>query len=199
MMETTSVLANNWRSERLVYHPPENDEQTKNFIHTNISSDAVGLALSEIRVIRPKAMMHSEEIIAILNKAELGVLIYLPSEDAKPTPIGFIGVGWGGRSASTAQNRTTSISIALAPPYQNQGYGGEAINWALDWAFRLGGYHRVEIGTVSYNKRAMHLYQRLGFVEEGRQRESLYFDRQWHDRMTYGMLESEWAALRGME
>ena len=84
----------------------------------------------------------------------------------------------------------------MAAPYQNKGYGAEAINWALDWAFRFGGFHRVEISTVSYNERAMHRYTRLGFVEEGRRREAYWYDRKWYDVVSYSMLEGEWTALR---
>jgi len=74
----------------------------------------------------------------------------------------------------------------------------EGINWALDWAFRVAGVHAVRLGVYSYNVRAIRLYERLGFVKEGAKRESVYLDRQWFAFLLYSMLESEWAAKRGL-
>lgn len=59
--------------------------------------------------------------------------------------------------------------------------------------------HKVEIGTASYNERAAHLYQRLGFKLEGRIREVAFMDRKWYDVLEFGMLEREWEELRGMK
>lgn len=40
-------------------------------------------------------------------------------------------------------HRFTEIGLAILPEYQGKGYGGEAINWALDYAFRCADMHRV--------------------------------------------------------
>ena len=77
-------------------------------------------------------------------------------------------------------------------------FTGEAINWMLDWAFRYAGLHAVRLHVYSYNVGAVRLYERLGFVKEGSQREALFFDRGWHDVLSYSMLEREWEALRGL-
>ena len=82
---------------------------------------------------------------------------------------------------------------------KRQGYGAEAINWATDWAFKYANVHKVEIGTPSYNERAMHLYAKLGFKLEGRRREVVYMNRKHHDLVDFGMLEAEWKELRGIE
>ncbi|KAI1324042.1 acyl-CoA N-acyltransferase [Xylariaceae sp. FL0255] len=196
-MTTTKFLENNYKSDRLIYKTVENDEETEEFILREISNDAISAALAEHGVIRPKGKKLVQELIDSLMRAELGVIIYLPQR--KDVPIGYLGLGWGGKQAASSHHRDASIGLVIAAAYQDKGYGSEAINWALDWAFRLGGYHRVEIGTVSFNERAMHVYKGLGFVEEGRSREAHWFDRKWHDMVSYGMLESEWAALRGLE
>lgn len=78
----------------------------------------------------------------------------------------------------------------------NKGYGSEAINWVLDWAFKYANVHKVEIGAVSYNDRAAHLYEKLGFKPEGRRRHVVFVNRQWYDIIEFGMLEDEWEALR---
>jgi len=80
-----------------------------------------------------------------------------------------------------------------------QGYGAEAISWAVDWAFKFANVHKVEIQASSYNERARHLYQKLGFNLEGNKREVVYFDRKYYDVIEFGMLESEWKILRGLD
>jgi RimJ/RimL family protein N-acetyltransferase len=59
--------------------------------------------------------------------------------------------------------------------------------------------HKVEINALSFNERAIHLYQKLGFILEGRKREVFYINRKYHDSVQFGMLESEWKKLRGVE
>jgi len=80
-----------------------------------------------------------------------------------------------------------------------QGYGAEAISWAVDWAFKFANVHKVEIQTSSYNERASHLYQKLGFRLEGKKRETIYINRKYYDLIEFGILESEWKSLRGLD
>jgi RimJ/RimL family protein N-acetyltransferase len=80
-----------------------------------------------------------------------------------------------------------------------QGYGAEAISWAVDWAFKFANVHKVEIQTASYNERAGHLYEKLGFSLEGRKREVIFVNRKYYDLIEFGMLEGEWKRLRGLE
>ena len=82
--------------------------------------------------------------------------------------------------------------VATAPEHQGKGYGSEAVQWALGWGFDMAGLHRIGIEAFSYNEGAMRLYEKLGFVMEGRRREEIWFDGGWHDFVTYGMLEGEW-------
>src|SRR6185369_654200 len=96
-------------------------------------------------------------------------------------------------------HRGFTLSINITAAHQNQGYGFEAINWALDWAFRFAGAHNVGLSTVEYNLRARRLYEKIGFVFEGRFREDHYHDRKWYDVLFYSMLEHEWEARRSLK
>ncbi|UNI23844.1 hypothetical protein JDV02_009638 [Purpureocillium takamizusanense] len=116
---------------------------------------------------------------------------------APPTIVGVICLGWGGVNASTAHHRGSHIGVSLAAAHQGRGYGREAIDWTLDWAFRHAGMHTVGITAASYNARACGLYERMGFVREGRRRETIWMDRGWHDEIEFGMTEGEWEVLRG--
>ncbi|ODA77936.1 hypothetical protein RJ55_06539 [Drechmeria coniospora] len=117
---------------------------------------------------------------------------------AGPTIIGTMCLGWGGQPQSMSHHRNSSIGITLATKYQNKGYGREAINWMLDWAFRHAGMHTVSIVTYSFNERGAHLYRDIGFQLEGRRRQVAWFDRKWYDELWFGMTEGEWEKLRGL-
>ncbi|KAK1470942.1 hypothetical protein CTAM01_16698 [Colletotrichum tamarilloi] len=207
----TDDLKGAYRSERLIFRAVENNDEDKKFLHTQIENDPVTVALSNPMALMPRTSKHSEWMVEQMAKSVLSVMVCLPADtsgdgdeeddEAKttaPKPIGYLAIGWGGIPPAMAHHRSIGLGIAIAPQYQGKGYGTEVINWALDWAFRYGNYHRVHLGTVSYNERAQHLYKRLGFVEEGRSRESYWFNRQWHDMISYGILESEWEAMRGI-
>lgn len=209
-------LATAYQSERLIYRAPENNDEDKAFLHA-LNGDAVIAALVSKRLIMPRNQNLAAKMIEIMQISSLAVFVCLPAGDettggrrgdgddktvgkeaAKPTTIGLLILGIGGIDADNARHRHPALAVSLAAPFQNKGYGGEAINWGLDWAFRFGGFHRVSIVAWSYNERAIHLYKRLGFVEEGRTRESIWLDRKWYDEVNLGMLESDWEALRGL-
>lgn len=49
---------------------------------------------------------------------------------------------------------------------------------------------------MNYNKRLIKWYKRIGFVEEGREREGCWSSGGWHDIVTFSMLEDDWKALK---
>jgi len=65
------------------------------------------------------------------------------------------------------QNRAAKMGISIRPEDQGQGYGPEAIQWALEWAFVHAGLHWVVLNVTEWNERATRVYERLGFVEGG--------------------------------
>jgi RimJ/RimL family protein N-acetyltransferase len=106
------------------------------------------------------------------------------------TAIGEIHLSGGPKK--TAHHRATELGIDILPAYQGKGYGAEAISWALDYAFRRAGLHRVRVRALEWNEGAMKLYERLGFKLEGREREGMWHEGRWWDVVEYSMLEGEW-------
>ena len=84
------------------------------------------------------------------------------------------------------------MSIHICREEQGKGYGSEAVKWGLEWGFLAAGMHRVTIECFSFNEGARRLYERLGFVVEGRKREAAWKNGGWHDKIEMGMLEREW-------
>ncbi|GLB38264.1 putative acetyltransferase (GNAT) domain containing protein [Lyophyllum shimeji] len=96
----------------------------------------------------------------------------------------------------TEKNRNATWGIALCPSHWYKGYGWEVGNFMVHYAFRHLASHRVTLTVVDGNDRAVALYKRIGFVEEGRTRKLAWINGGWRDLIHMGILENEWAALK---
>ena len=105
--------------------------------------------------------------------------------------IGFVGVHdiqWN--------NQTGVLGIGIgSPEHRSHGYGSEALNLMLQFAFEELNLHRVTLYSISYNERALKTYEKAGFTEEGRLRQAIYRDGVRYDQVYMGILRHEWESL----
>ncbi len=92
--------------------------------------------------------------------------------------------------------RCASLRLSMRPAYRGRGYGTEAIELVLGFAFDGLGLHRVELEALSINHRAMSLYENIGFRTEGRRRDAYRDGEGWCDAIVMSMLEDEYRAGR---
>ncbi|WP_164215747.1 GNAT family protein [Virgibacillus sp. YIM 98842] len=91
------------------------------------------------------------------------------------------------------KNRNAECIIDIGEKeYWGKGYGTEALKVLLAYAFLELNLHRVSLRVFSLNEKAIHIYHKLGFVEEGVMRQSLYRNGQWHDIILMGLLKEEY-------
>ncbi|WP_047986293.1 GNAT family N-acetyltransferase [Ornithinibacillus californiensis] len=91
------------------------------------------------------------------------------------------------------KNRNAECIIDIGEKeYWGMGYGTEALKLLLDYAFLELNLHRVSLRVFSLNERAIHIYKKLGFVQEGVIREGLYRNGKWQDIITMGILKGEY-------
>lgn len=212
-----------FRSERLVFRAIEDNEADRQFVF-EMQNDPVCTAMGSMGVLRPESRASFEGFMTFAKSCPHVAVACLPplleaggAADGKgeggarlsprdvgtaqlkdTTPIGFVIIMNFNKQEGVARHRNGMLGISILGPYTGKGYGGEMINWMLDWAFRRLNLHRVELGCWSVNTNAIKLYRSLGFVEEGREREALIVDRKWADVLRFGMLEHEWERLRGI-
>lgn len=187
-----------FKSKRLEYIRLDKDDEDVKTFFTRSLNDAETYAMAMTLLMRPQGPKQIDAVVSGYADALLPVVICIPSNipDGKPVIIGELVIGDDGVQAVTAQNRNVGIGLSLLRGYQGQGYGREALDWALDWCFRHAGMHTVSLGTASFNTRAADLYRNMGFVAEGKRREVIYFDRKWYDSLLFSMTEHEWESLR---
>jgi len=57
------------------------------------------------------------------------------------------------------------LGISLGADYVDQGYGSEALRAFLPYYFRTLGFQRLVLDVAAANKRAVHVYEKLGFQQ----------------------------------
>lgn len=89
------------------------------------------------------------------------------------------------------------LSYWLLPEHHGEGYGGEAAELAVNYAFRTTSVHAVSAGAYDFNDASRGLLESLGFTEDVHEREVGYVDGEYRDAYAYSLLRREWAAERG--
>ncbi len=93
---------------------------------------------------------------------------------------------------------TTDLSIIIGErDARSQGYGLEAIRLLLAHAFEALRFHRVAIGVVGFNARALRFHEKVGFQREGVQRDGYLHNGRYHDFVMLSLLEDEFGASGG--
>ncbi len=96
--------------------------------------------------------------------------------------------------------RTAWVGIAIGEQeYRGKGFGTDAMNLLLKFAFRGLNMHRVNLSVFEFNKRAIRSYEKCGFKYEGTSRELIYKeDKRW-DVLNMGILQRDWELLQTLE
>ena len=90
-------------------------------------------------------------------------------------------------------NRRAVLAVGIGDKdARGCGYGSEAIDMILRYAFMELNLNRVGLDVISDNNAAIECYQKLGFVVEGRARESVIRFGEKLDQIYMGILYDDW-------
>jgi RimJ/RimL family protein N-acetyltransferase len=92
------------------------------------------------------------------------------------------------------ETRVAEVGFTLAPEHQGKGYGTEALEAMLDWAFETFGLHRIYAVTDALNVPAATMLERVGFRREAHFHDNVWFKGAWGSELLFAILEREWAA-----
>jgi ribosomal-protein-alanine N-acetyltransferase len=89
-------------------------------------------------------------------------------------------------------HRRAEMGIAIgSKPDWGKGYGSDAIVTCLRYAFGTLGLHTVKIRAHQDHARALELYRRVGFVDMGRERETVFQQGRFADYVCLDILDRE--------
>jgi RimJ/RimL family protein N-acetyltransferase len=104
--------------------------------------------------------------------------------------VGMVGL-WN--ALTPHHNAMVSIGIGERELW-GKGYGTDAMNIALRFAFQELNLHRVTLHTFAINPRAIRSYEKSGFVREGNMRGAMKRFGERADHVHMGILREEWEA-----
>lgn len=105
-------------------------------------------------------------------------------------------IGTIGLNRISIKDHNALFGIAIGEKdYWSKGYGTEATQLILDYGFRQLNLHRIWSGALSFNERSIRLHNTVGFQEEGRLREAMFQNGEFHDMVMFGLLREEWKRL----
>lgn len=93
-------------------------------------------------------------------------------------------------------NRSAEFAIYIGDAdYRGKGLSAEACRETLSFGFLKLGLNRVFLKVLAGNEPAIKLYQRIGFVQEGTLRKSVFKNGMFLDELLFSMLKSEYNEL----
>jgi RimJ/RimL family protein N-acetyltransferase len=102
-------------------------------------------------------------------------------------------IGFGGLEGYIFPHGEAFAGIGIGErEFWGKGYGTDAMNVILRYAFQELNLRRVTLDTFEYNPRAIRSYEKAGFVHEGRARGYLHREGRRWDLIFMGILREEW-------
>ncbi|WP_455449831.1 GNAT family N-acetyltransferase [Natrinema thermotolerans] len=133
---------------------------------------------------RPINRTQEQEFFENVVCADDGVHLLITADGEPVGTIGLREIDWeAGRG---------EIGYWIDPDEHGQGYGTEATELMVAYAFDQLGLHRIEAHVFAFNEASQRLLESVGFAREGTSRESQFVDGEYHDTHWYGLLEDEW-------
>src|SRR5215213_6004954 len=113
----------------------------------------------------------------------------LIAESLAGDPVGLIIV-----RTDRPEAHSVELSLLVDADHWGQGFGFDITETTLEACFNGWGVHRIGVRVEKGNERALALYRRLGFKEEGRLRQAAFRDGRYADVLLFSLLADEWSA-----
>jgi len=89
------------------------------------------------------------------------------------------------------EDRSANLRILIGPAGRDRGLGTEAVRLLVDHAFAATDLQRISLEVLASNPRARRVYERVGFVAEGRLRAASRFDGEPVDVIVMALLRTD--------
>ena len=163
------------------------EELAKDFARWRRDSEYMRL-LDSIPVTLFSSKAFQKDFEANLDKKPFDDFLFIIHALADDRRIGFL---WLGGFDWSHGNGWVGIGLGERD-YWGKGYGTDAMQVGLRYAFTELNLHRVSLDVFSYNTRAIRSYEKAGFRHEGRLKRLISRDGQRTDDVWMGILKEEW-------
>lgn len=149
----------------------------------------------------PRNERQQEEWYESLDDDSIGLLV-CPREDVSGlrdvTAVGGDGaedlapVGYISLFRVDATHGNAELYCWMVPDAREKGYATDATRTMLRYAFEERRLHKVVCRALETNEASIGVFENLGLVREGRQRDEKYVGGKYVDVFRYAMLADEW-------
>ncbi len=124
------------------------------------------------------------------KRTKIGMQRYAIFLKSTQKVIGYVGV------AVNWPNNLGRLSWALNSKFWHKGYATEGVSAIINYMFNTYNLHRIEINVWQGNEASQNLALRLGFKQEGVDREARRKNGKYLDSINFGILSSEWKVIK---
>ena len=150
---------------------------------------AAGAPLHSTAEMSQPGRMVTRTLREYRNEEHLSLSVVLKAKGVCIGRVGLRGLDWKWR-------KVESLSYWIDPSYWNQGLATEA-SWALcAAAFERLGMRRIASQALDRNPSSQAVLRRLGFVQEGRERQAVRLKGRSMDMLLFGLLRDEFRPMK---
>lgn len=122
------------------------------------------------------------EILLAGNPTENALIIVAVAGDE------VIGLASARGGSLQADRQTARIGIGIRAGWRDRGIGTAMMQYLITWGRENPSIHRLELSVFANNPRAIHVYEKLGFVREGVKRDACFKDGAFVDLIEMGIV-----------
>jgi RimJ/RimL family protein N-acetyltransferase len=144
--------------------------------------------LMEVRNSYAEDFLHDSRTFTLAQTCEWFIKT---SPDYWTIVLGERLVGYFRLSNYSETNRNVYVGADVHPDFQGKGIATEAYRKFLPFLFQEYDLNKISLEVLASNEKAIHLYEKLGFVHEGKKRQEVLKGNAFVDSIVMSMLRSE--------
>jgi UDP-4-amino-4,6-dideoxy-N-acetyl-beta-L-altrosamine N-acetyltransferase len=167
------------KGESIILRPLKMSDWEKTLLWRN------NITIKQLAMLHPFPIteMVEKEWYENMLKSTSDKTIYFTISTKDDNPVGFITL-----NKINYTHKNCYIGIVIGDfEAQGKGYGKEAMEIAIKYAFDTLNINKITLEVVENNISALALYKKLGFIEEGRLKRHFYAEGEYLDVLIYSI------------
>ncbi|ECW8276003.1 spermidine N1-acetyltransferase [Listeria monocytogenes] len=92
-------------------------------------------------------------------------------------------------------HRRAEFQIIIDPKFQGHGYAVSATKLAMKYAFHVLNMHKLYLVVDKVNEKAIHVYEKVGFIREGELIDEFFVDGTYHDAIRMCIFQHQYREI----
>ncbi|EJY6074118.1 spermidine N1-acetyltransferase [Listeria monocytogenes] len=92
-------------------------------------------------------------------------------------------------------HRRAEFQIIIDPKFQGYGYAVSATKLAMKYAFHVLNMHKLYLVVDKVNEKAIHVYEKVGFIREGELIDEFFVDGTYHDAIRMCIFQHQYREM----